>query len=182
MNFDIFFSLKFSKFLKFSGFFVPVPFCQLVRIWTLFLSICIDSKDLQSNFEVPVACGSLIFPLPSTVIFCSKFLHFFSCRMFAYLLFSPASILGQKDAISMETDRQPDPSAPHSTGKSLSEALIFASTNPQYDDRLFIELQVQYMKIPSSSLGRTCCVQKLFLTFRTIYDCIRHVLPHVLQI
>ena len=31
------------------------------------------------------------------------------------------------------------------TGKSLSEALIFASTNPQYDDRLFIELQVQYM-------------------------------------
>jgi len=55
------------------------------------------------------------------------------------------------------------------TGKSLSEAVIFASTNPQYDDRLFIELQVQYMKIPSSNLGRTCCVQKLFLTFRTIF-------------
>merc|ERR1712218_203699 len=55
------------------------------------------------------------------------------------------------------------------TGKSLSEALIFASTNPQYDDRLFIELQVQYMKIPSSNLGRTCCVQKLFLIFRTIF-------------
>ena len=35
------------------------------------------------------------------------------------------------------------------TGKSLSEALFFASTNPQYDDRFFIELQVQYMKIPS---------------------------------
>ena len=35
------------------------------------------------------------------------------------------------------------------TGKSLSEALIFASTNPQYDDRLFIELRVQYMKITS---------------------------------
>ena len=31
------------------------------------------------------------------------------------------------------------------TGKSLSEALIFASTNQQYDDRLFIELQVQYL-------------------------------------
>ena len=30
------------------------------------------------------------------------------------------------------------------TGKSLSVALIFASTNPQYDDRLFIELQVQH--------------------------------------
>ena len=60
------------------------------------------------------------------------------------------------------------PSSFLNTGKSLSEALIFASTNPQYDDRLFIELQVQYMKIPSSNLGRTCCVQKLFLTFRTI--------------
>ena len=29
-----------------------------------------------------------------------------------------------------------------STGKSFSEALILASTNPQYDDRLFIELRV----------------------------------------
>ena len=37
----------------------------------------------------------------------------------------------------------------HLTGKSLSEALIFASTNPQYDERLFIELQDQYMKIAS---------------------------------
>ncbi len=27
------------------------------------------------------------------------------------------------------------------TGKSLSEALIFVSTNPQYDKILFIELQ-----------------------------------------
>ena len=56
-----------------------------------------------------------------------------------------------------------------STGKSLSKALIFASTNPQYDDRLVIELQVQCMKISSSNLRRTCCVQKLFLTFRTIF-------------
>ena len=51
----------------------------------------------------------------------------------------------------------------------MSEALIFAATNPKYDDRLFIELQVQYVKIPSSNLGRTCWVQKLFLTFRTIF-------------
>ena len=43
------------------------------------------------------------------------------------------------------------------TGKSLSEAPIFASTDPKYDDRLFIELQVQYKKI-----RRTCCVQKFF--------------------
>ena len=41
------------------------------------------------------------------------------------------------------------------TGKSLSEALIFASANPKFNDRLFIELQVQYMKIPSSNLGKT---------------------------
>ena len=51
------------------------------------------------------------------------------------------------------------------TGKSLSEALIFASTKPQYDGRLFIELQVQlYIKIPSSEHGKDMC-----LTFRTIY-------------
>ena len=63
------------------------------------------------------------------------------------------------------------------TGKSMSEALIFASTNPQYDNRLCIELPVQYMKIPSSehvkNISRTWCVQKLFfvfvLTFKTIY-------------
>ena len=55
------------------------------------------------------------------------------------------------------------------TCKSLSEARIFASTNLQYEDRLFIELQVQYVRIPSSNLGRTFCVQKLFLTFRTIF-------------
>ena len=36
------------------------------------------------------------------------------------------------------------------TGKSVSEAVILASTNPQYDKRLFIELQVQLMKIASS--------------------------------
>ena len=37
-----------------------------------------------------------------------------------------------------------------STGKSVSEALILESVNPQYDNRLFIELQVQHMKIKSS--------------------------------
>ncbi len=52
---------NFQKILKFSSIFVPVPFCKLVRIWTLLLSIYIDSKDLQSNFEVPVVCGSTYF-------------------------------------------------------------------------------------------------------------------------
>ena len=50
------------------------------------------------------------------------------------------------------------------TGKSLSEALIFASTNPQYDNRLFIELQVQYIKITSSEQIVFCL-------------CTQHVLP-----
>ena len=68
--------------------------------------------------------------------------------------------------VGVDDDIAPDSEV---TGKSLSEALIFASTNPQYDDRLFIELQVQYMKIPSSNLGRTCCVQKLFLTVITFF-------------
>ena len=35
----------------------------------------------------------------------------------------------------------------------MPEALIFASTNPQYDNRLFIELPVHYTKIPSSERG-----------------------------
>ena len=58
------------------------------------------------------------------------------------------------------------------TGKSLSEALIFASTNPQYDDWLFYDLRVQYMKIPSSEdVKNMLCTQIVFFvfTFRTIY-------------
>ena len=35
------------------------------------------------------------------------------------------------------------------TGNSFSEGLILASTNQQHDKRLFIQLQVQYMKIQS---------------------------------
>ena len=61
---------------------------------------------------------------------------------------------------------------------NLCQKLLFLhhATNPQYDHRLFSELQVQYMKIPSSNLGRTRCVQKLFLIFR-IFFCTQHVLP-----
>ena len=36
------------------------------------------------------------------------------------------------------------------TGKFFSEALFLALTNSQYDKRLSIDLQVQYMKITSS--------------------------------
>ena len=62
------------------------------------------------------------------------------------------------------------------TGKSLSEALIFALTNPQYDDRLFIELQVQYMKIPSSEHEENMlCTEIVFDTQNNF--CTQHVLP-----
>ena len=54
----------------------------------------------------------------------------------------------------------------YSTGKSLSEALILASTNPQYDNKLFNDLQVQYKKIPKAehvkNVSRTCYLHKLF--------------------
>ena len=40
------------------------------------------------------------------------------------------------------------------TGKSFSELLILASTNPQYDKRLFKELRVQYMKTTSVEHGQ----------------------------
>ena len=50
------------------------------------------------------------------------------------------------------------------TGKSLSEALILASTNPQYGKRLLIKLRVQYIKTTSSNMYVV-----FVLTFRTIY-------------
>ena len=45
----------------------------------------------------------------------------------------------------------------------MTEAPFFASTNPQYDDRLFIELQIQYMKISSSEHGeKMLCTEIAF--------------------
>ena len=66
-------------------------------------------------------------------------------------------------------------------GKSISGALIYASTNPQYDNRLFIESPVQYMKIATNVVYKNCFFV-LVLTFRTIYvsnmfsTCSHHVL------
>ena len=57
----------------------------------------------------------------------------------------------------------------------MSEALIFTSTNPQYDNRLFIDLPVQYMKTASSEHGENMlctqivCFFVFVLTFKTIY-------------
>ena len=53
------------------------------------------------------------------------------------------------------------------TGKSFSEALILASTNPQYDKRLFIDLPVQYMKTTSSEHGENILCAKIVLNVKT---------------
>ena len=52
----------------FQSFFVPVPFCELVRTWSSFLSILLWSNYLQSNFGVPGPCGSLSWGLSFTVL------------------------------------------------------------------------------------------------------------------
>ena len=58
----------------------------------------------------------------------------------------------------------------------MSEAFILASTNPQYDHRLFIELQVQYMKPPSSEHGENMlCTEIVFDIQNNL--CTQHVLP-----
>ena len=49
------------------------------------------------------------------------------------------------------------------TGKYLSEALILASTNPQYDNRLFTELKFIY----SEKATRFCEIFTLLLTATT---------------
>ena len=57
-----------------------------------------------------------------------------------------------KDFCDLKLNKQGKKSATleNITGKSFSEALIHASTNPKYGKILFIELQVQCRKIPSS--------------------------------
>ena len=58
----------------------------------------------------------------------------------------------------------------------MSEVLIFASNNAQYNDRLFIELQVQYMKIPSSEQGDNMLCTEIVFDIRNNL-CTQHVLP-----
>jgi hypothetical protein len=54
------------------------------------------------------------------------------------------------------------------TGKSFLEAPIFASTNPQYDDSLFNDLQVQYEKITryQEHVVYTDCLDVVSLKYR----------------
>ena len=59
----------------------------------------------------------------------------------------------------------------------MSEALIFASTNPQYDNRFFIQLPVQYMKIASSERSQNMwCTQIVFCFDIQNNLCTQHVL------
>ena len=61
-------------------------------------------------------------------------------------------------------------------GKSFSEELILVSSNPQYDKRLFIELQVQCMKVASSEHGENMlCTEIVFDIQNNL--CTQHVLP-----
>ena len=68
MNFDIIF---FFQIFKISGIFVPMPFYELVQIWNLCLSICIDSNDLQSNFEVSFV--HFWFPYFPLIVHCADY-------------------------------------------------------------------------------------------------------------
>ena len=57
----------------------------------------------------------------------------------------------------------------------MSEALILASTNPQYDEWLFFELQVQYMKITSSEhvvyiINCSECQNKKQIVYTTCFE------------
>ena len=62
------------------------------------------------------------------------------------------------------------------TGRSLSEAFILTSTNPQYDKRFFINLPVQYMK--SLEHGENIlCTQIVFCFDIQNNLCTQHVLP-----
>ena len=49
----------------------------------------------------------------------------------------------------------------------MSEALILESVNPQYDDRLFSELGVQYKKIASSEHAKSMLCTKIVLNVKT---------------
>ena len=76
-----------------------------------------------------------------------------------------------------KSDEKTNENFMNDTGKSFSVALILASTNPQCDKRLFIELQAQYMKIPRSEhvvyINCSECQNKKQFVYTT---CSQHVL------
>ena len=63
------------------------------------------------------------------------------------------------------------------TGKSLSEALIFASTKPQYDYRLFTELHTNSIHENSKlKPGENMLFTEIVSDIQNNF-CIQHVLP-----
>jgi hypothetical protein len=132
--------------------------------------ICVHNMFWACSFHVTYWSGKSMNTEPEPMSSPINYPAYFQ-PMISQLWFSAALLsYARKLEISVDEQNLIVPSyTVRRTGISLSEALIYASTNPQYDDRLFIELQVQYRKISSSNLGRTWCVQKLFLTFRTIF-------------
>ena len=57
-----------------------------------------------------------------------------------------------KVEVDYELKVQPSTSTSDNTGNFFSEAPIFASTNPQYNKRLFVDLPFQFKKTKSSEL------------------------------
>ena len=110
------------------------------------ISSSISTEEIREYFECPIC---LLVPRPGTPIFACSQGHMVCnvCR--------PQIRLCPICRIAI-------------TGKSLSEALIFTSTKPQYVKRLSIDLPVPYMKTTSSE--HVVCINCLFvLTFKTIY-------------
>ena len=68
----------------------------------------------------------------------------------------------------------------HSTGKSLSESLIFASTNPQYDNRLFIEFTISIHENSKLQPGKNILCTEIVSDIQNNF-CTQHVLPMFLK-
>ena len=58
------------------------------------------------------------------------------------------------------------------TGKSLSEVLFYSSINPEYDNRLFNDLRVQYKKIPRAEHVKNMLFTQIVLNAKNITTCI----------
>ena len=81
---------------------------------------------------------------------------------------SPIEFWGRKEENHQQKQPQKSQKNRHCTGKSLSKALIYAPTNPQYYDRLFIAHENCKVRIPAEHFVYTNCCFSFVLTFRTI--------------
>ena len=89
-----------------------------------------------------------------------------------------SSYCGLVDAKIRASDK--DLPVPYRAVVRFSKPLILASTNLQYEKRLFIELPAQYMKTTSSEHGdNMLCTQIVFCFCFDIQNnfCTQHVLP-----